>query len=396
MKFNNLEIPPGFGKSAHCIFLLGAVSRLSKLAFMKAAEDLPNRRKMTTMQSLVMYAAAESTLGIVRDYANSKSMNPPVLTKGFAAVIRLRLFAEIDNVDAYPADNLASIASWQCVWDKDYSSKTAPPIIADNDQIHLHTVVENINGTERTFTEIVIPVSNLNTQGLTDLLADAESVSGLSMELVGFDASGTAAFGLQIKGFTVRNRIYYGGTPEPLTEEYLTAAQVRALIAGGVVFQFSPDNLSWHDIQTETDRYLRFRSASTASALWSEGIAFLSPSGSSGGGVSITVDSALSETSINPVQNRIITAELRKKITAPANGTTGQLLSTDGYGNFFWVKPTSVTVDTTLSTASTNPIANSAVTAKINELAAAVNNLNASVTNAEASLVNLVTIAEGI
>lgn len=352
------------------------------------------------MQSLVMYAVAESTLGIVRDYANAKGMNPPVFTKGFSAVVRLRLFAEIDNTDAYPADQLASIASWQCVWDKDYSSATTPPIMADNDKIFVNPIIENINGTERMFTEIVIPVSNMNTQGLTDLLANSESVSGLNMELVGFDGTGAATFGLQIKGFTVRNRIYYGGTPEPIEDEYLTAAQVRALVASGVVLQFSADNSSWHDIQAEDDRYVRFRSASTESAVWSAGVALIVPSGGSGGGGSVTVDSALSTTSTNPVQNKVITSELNKKLTTPEGGTSGQVLTVDANGTAHWANVpdggSNITVDTALSSTSTNPVANSAVTIKINELAEAVNTLHTSVSGAEQNLVALISIAEGI
>ena len=44
------------------------------------------------------------------------------------------------------------------------------------------------------------------------------------------------------------------------------------------------------------------------------------------GGSSVTVDSALSSTSENPVQNKVVTAALAKKITAPATATVGQII----------------------------------------------------------------------
>ena len=53
------------------------------------------------------------------------------------------------------------------------------------------------------------------------------------------------------------------------------------------------------------------------------------------GGSSITVDSALSSTSENPVQNKVVTAALAEKITAPATAAVGQIIkvkSVDGTG----------------------------------------------------------------
>ena len=53
------------------------------------------------------------------------------------------------------------------------------------------------------------------------------------------------------------------------------------------------------------------------------------------GGSSITVDSALSSTSVNPVQNKVVTASLAEKITAPAAAAVGQIIkvkSVDGTG----------------------------------------------------------------
>lgn len=41
---------------------------------------------------------------------------------------------------------------------------------------------------------------------------------------------------------------------------------------------------------------------------------------------SITVDGALSSTSENPVQNKIVTAALAEKITAPTTAAVGQII----------------------------------------------------------------------
>ena len=53
------------------------------------------------------------------------------------------------------------------------------------------------------------------------------------------------------------------------------------------------------------------------------------------GGSSITVDSALSSTSVNPVQHKVVTASLAEKITAPTTAAVGQIIkvkSVDGTG----------------------------------------------------------------
>lgn len=52
-------------------------------------------------------------------------------------------------------------------------------------------------------------------------------------------------------------------------------------------------------------------------------------------GSSVTVDDALSATSVNPVQNKVVTAALAEKITAPATASVGQIIkvkSVDGTG----------------------------------------------------------------
>lgn len=51
-----------------------------------------------------------------------------------------------------------------------------------------------------------------------------------------------------------------------------------------------------------------------------------------GGGESVTVDAALSNTSTNPVQNKVITAALSGKLADPGSGTAGQVLKKTASG----------------------------------------------------------------
>ena len=77
--------------------------------------------------------------------------------------------------------------------------------------------------------------------------------------------------------------------------------------------------------------------------------------GSGGSGGSGTVDSVLSAFSTNPVQNKVITAELNKKVNASGLAT----VATTGSYNDLTDKPSSlVTVDDALSLSSTNPVQN--------------------------------------
>lgn len=162
------------------------------------------------MQNLTMYVLANSTLGTVRDSVNARNLPPPVFTRRFASTLNIRLFSEQENDTAYPIDQLQGIASWQCVWDKDFAQATQPLIVADNADIELHTVQETVGGLTKTFTELVVPISDMNSEALVAFLGDAEFKNGLIMELVGFDEGGDEVFGLQVKNFTIRNRVFLG------------------------------------------------------------------------------------------------------------------------------------------------------------------------------------------
>lgn len=83
------------------------------------------------------------------------------------------------------------------------------------------------------------------------------------------------------------------------------------------------------------------------------------------GGSSVTVDSSLSTTSTNPVQNKVITSALNGKQATLVGSGTGQNIKTInnqnilGSGNID--AGSLVTIDSSLSTTSTNPVQNKVI-----------------------------------
>lgn len=249
------------------------------------------------MQNLIFYVAAGGPLGTVSDYANAKKNAAPTLVLGAACCLRMRLFSDDNHSDPFPLSDLAAITSWSWQMDKDFDASTTCKIIGDNSDIYAHSVEDTINGETSTYTEVVIPISNMLTEELVALIGSSESVS-LSGELCGYDQNADLVFVLQIKNFTVRNRISATGDPTELDPEYLTEAQVRALVYGGWDVEFSADAENWHSTQAASDRYIRFRLSGEANAEWSNPVALITgPQGP------MPVISAGSATSLSPGSN---------------------------------------------------------------------------------------------
>lgn len=240
------------------------------------------------MQTIPFYVNAGSTLGVIRDYANAQNATAPVLTRGVSTCLKMRLFASAENADPYPISELRSIPSWQFVMDDDFDSTSAYILIADHDDIAVAQVTETINEVKYTYTEFTIPITSMNTAELNTLLGKQESIATLNGELVGFDENSSEVFVLQVKGFTVRNRISSTGNPTDIPSEYLTEAQVRALCSAGLDLIFSQTNsetaADWHSAQTTSDEYFRVRlkgdsrnwtSGTAASAGWSSAFGLL-------------------------------------------------------------------------------------------------------------------------
>ena len=186
------------------------------------------------MQDIVFYAAANETLGIVRDYANVRNQSAPVLTLGVSVCLRIRLFAATEGAASYPITSFNGITEWIWRMDGDFDRSTACKLIADESGISVHTVTDTVNGETKSFTEFVIPISNMNTQELAAWIGTEKTRSGLTGELVGYDSSENAAFVLQIENFTVRNRVGGLADPTALDQGTVTRTQAERMIQSAV------------------------------------------------------------------------------------------------------------------------------------------------------------------
>lgn len=115
------------------------------------------------MQETIFYIAAGETLGSVRDFANAKTMPAPTLVRGVSALLRMRLFANREGVEPYLVEVLSGIVRWQWAVDTDFSEATAYKLQADNAAIEVASVTDEIDGDEYAYTEVSIPMPEMNT-----------------------------------------------------------------------------------------------------------------------------------------------------------------------------------------------------------------------------------------
>ena len=191
------------------------------------------------MQNITFYARAAETLGAFTDYANAKTKPAPILTRGVAVCLQMRLFKEDGSLDPVPIDTFADVKAWQWVMDDDFDSTSNYILVAQHDQITVEAKTAEIEGESREITEFTIPIPEMNTEELDAVLQKKENVANLNGELVGLNGAGEAVYILQLKGFTVRNRISSAGNPTPITAEYYTAEQTRAIIAGTNAYELA-------------------------------------------------------------------------------------------------------------------------------------------------------------
>lgn len=227
------------------------------------------------MQELIFYVNAASTLGVCRDSFDAKTVALPTIIRGGEVLFRMRLFSGNSPREQYPLEALQNVVSWEWNMDADYDEDTPCKLVADNSAITVGEVEEERDGTTTVYTEIQIPVSQTNTVELRDWLSSAESKSDLSAELAGYDVDGKLAFILQLKGFTVRNRIVSAGTPTEIPDSYLDEAGVRALLAAGFEVQCAEsadaEDSAWISATDAPDTYLwtRSRLRGNSAAAWS-------------------------------------------------------------------------------------------------------------------------------
>ena len=277
------------------------------------------------MQNIIFYVAANETLGTVRDYANAKNATAPVLVRGVEARLKMRIFAKSDGPEPYPVSAFENIVAWSWAMDNDFNEATSYKLVGDNADITVASITEIIDDEEYTYTEITIPMTQMNTEELAMWLGTQKSMSGLAGELVGYDAAGRQIFILQVENFTVRNRITSLGTPTEAVQDYLTAAQVRALFAAGMECEFSEDGENWHSVQAANDNYVHMRLRGESQGVWSNSIILMSgPRGYTGRDsfcyVAYASNAAGANFSLEPANHLKYRAEIHTdtEIVAPA------------------------------------------------------------------------------
>lgn len=188
------------------------------------------------MQKITIYAAANETLAAVRDSANARTASAPIFTRDVEVELHLRLFANPNEPERYILPS--GIMSWGWYMDTDFDETTAFKIVGDNADISVSeqeatTETDPVSGetvvSDYGYTDIKIPISNMNSEALVSWLGTEKSQGGLIGELCGYDGTGASVFVLQIEGFTVRNRISESGLPSENVENLLTVDQARAL-----------------------------------------------------------------------------------------------------------------------------------------------------------------------
>ena len=196
------------------------------------------------MQKITLYATANETLASVRDSANARSASAPVFVRDVEVELHLRLFANANEPNRYILPS--GIVSYGWYMDDDFKTSTAFKIVGDNADIVVVEVEDSTDpDTGETiygYTDIKIPISNMNSEALVEWLGENKSMTGLIGELCGYDSTGASIFVLQIEGFTVRNRLSDTGEPSENVENYLTIDEARALFAGSAV----PDNTAYN------------------------------------------------------------------------------------------------------------------------------------------------------
>lgn len=230
------------------------------------------------MQDAIFYVSASETLGTVRDYANAKNCSAPTFVRGVEVRLRMRLFASKEEPLPYPIEKLKAVATWQWAMDNDFNETTSVKLVADNSNITVSEVTEDIDGTEYEFSEIAIPMPDMNTEELVTWLGTERSKSGLHGELVGFDTTGKQVFILQVENFTVRNRITSAGNPTDIPPQYMTIPQIEALFCAKLEVQLSKDGTSWETVTPEAGvdspqdyQWYRFRNAAVGDQ-WSDAL----------------------------------------------------------------------------------------------------------------------------
>ncbi len=186
------------------------------------------------MQDIIFYVDASNSIGTVTNITNNGNGYAPPLVHGVSVCLRMRVFASSENADAYPISSLGGVTHWVWRMDSDFNRGTPYKVNADNENITVRTVTENVNGKNMSFTEFAIPISDMNTQELAAWLGNNKALTGLTGELIGYNNLGKAIFDIQVDGFTMRNSLGDLDEPTPNDDGYLTSSETELLISSAV------------------------------------------------------------------------------------------------------------------------------------------------------------------
>ena len=137
------------------------------------------------MQDIVFYVAAGDALGICKDSYGNQTVAAPSIIRGGEVRLRMRLLAGDGTDTPLPVEPLLECVSWEWVMDSDWDDSTPSKLIADNASITVSDVEDGDGETAKHYTEVVIPIPEMNTQELKDYLASKETAT-LNGELCGF------------------------------------------------------------------------------------------------------------------------------------------------------------------------------------------------------------------
>jgi len=181
------------------------------------------------MQDIIVYLRADGVKATVVDNYGTATPNPYV-ARGTQCNLCLRFIYKADT--PYVLSELSPYVSWKFVMDKDWLTATTVLVLVDSG-ITVSEVTENAGeDDEITYSQIKIPLTELNTAELIAALENSESLS-LGAELAGYEAGITKPGFLKQFNVTVLNRRDTDGTgtPEPVDDGLYSAAQVDALLA---------------------------------------------------------------------------------------------------------------------------------------------------------------------
>lgn len=285
---------------------------------------------------------------------------PPRIIIGAKATLAIDLRCDPSPDDSelppLPLSQLADVVSWYFALDSDYDQDTIPPF--------LKTTGISVSQDADGYTILTAAIPDTDTPELRAAIASAETIL-FKGEIAGLDSSGAIVACFQ---FPLRmvNRVYLDGEPsseDAQEHQWLNAAEVRAIIASGAVLQFSSDASSWHAAQTSSDLYLRFRSASSENSAWSPAIALVQgPPGADGQGEDNVIETVQLNGADLAVSNKTVNVQAVTGVTVngspvPVSNGVAAITVSGGSGG----SGGTITVDSALSSSSTNPVQNKAV-----------------------------------